>query len=178
MADDPPRLFEDTRDLLTELGAAKVDFIVVGAHALAAHGLPRATADFDVFVRPSVENAERLMRALDAFGAPTRAHGVDTDDFTRPGMVYQLGLPPRRIDILTSISGLDFEAAWSSRLVIEIGALRLPVLGREALILNKLASGRKKDLLDVEALRASGEAAAQPGAQVSEAATGGSDREP
>lgn len=153
MADDPPRLFEDTRDLLIELDQAQVDFIVVGAHALAAHGLTRATADFDVFVRPSRENAERLYRALLAFGAPLGAHGVETDHFTLPGMVYQLGLPPRRIDILTTISGLDFEAAWSSRLVVDVGEIRLPVLGREALIRNKLASGRKKDLLDVEALQ-------------------------
>lgn len=150
---DTPQLFEDASDLLAALADAGADHLVVGAHALAAHGIPRATADFDVLVRPSPGNAARVMAALVAFGAPVEAHGVTLADLARAGTVYQLGLPPRRVDVLTAISGMDFEQAWSSRLEVSIGGRRVAVLGREALIKNKLASGRAKDLLDVEALR-------------------------
>jgi hypothetical protein len=149
---EEPRLFEDASDLLRALTDAGADYVVVGAHALAAHGLPRATADFDVLVRPSAENARRVVSALMSFGAPLQAHGVGPEDFERPGTVYQLGLPPRRIDLLTSISGVDFDEAWGSRLEVAIGDLKVPVLGREALIKNKRATGRGKDLLDLEAL--------------------------
>jgi hypothetical protein len=149
---DEPELLEDARDLLRELDAAGADYLVVGAHALAAHGIPRATGDFDILVRPSADNALRVLQALVAFGAPVDAHGVGVGELTTPGTVYQLGLPPRRIDILTSISGVDFDEAWTGRLIIAIGGQRLAVLGREALLRNKRASGRPKDLLDVKAL--------------------------
>lgn len=152
-----PELFADTRDLLHALSEAGAEFVVVGAHALAAHGLPRATQDFDVFVRPSPDNADRVMRALVAFGAPIHAHGVTTADLARPGLVYQLGLPPRRIDLLTAISGVGFDDAWSSRMDVAIAGLSVPVLGRDALIRNKRASGRPKDLLDVAALERASE---------------------
>jgi hypothetical protein len=159
---DRPHIFEDTRDLLVAFEQAQVEYVIVGAHALAAHGLPRATTDFDVLVRPSQDNAERVMQALIAFGAPVRAHSVSTEDFVVPGTVYQIGLPPRRIDVLTRISGVDFDDAWRSRLTVTVDGLRLPVLGRDALIKNKIASGRKKDLLDVEALRTGHHARAKP----------------
>lgn len=149
---DEPRLFEDPRDLLDALDDAGAEYVVVGAHALAAHGLPRATADFDVLVRPTPENARRIVRALTAFGAPLQAHGIGEEDFARGGTVYQLGLPPRRIDLLTRISGVEFEDAWASRLVVVIEGRQVPVLGRAALIRNKRASGRPKDLLDALAL--------------------------
>lgn len=156
MRSDVPQLFEDTRDLLAAFEDAGVAYLIVGAHALAAHGIPRATADFDVWVRPSEANAARVMAALLAFGAPVAAHGVSAEDFVRPGTVYQLGLPPRRIDVLTAISGVEFDEAWASRLELEADGLRLPVLGRAALLKNKLASGRAKDLLDAQALRRAG----------------------
>ena len=149
---DAPHLFEDTRDLLVALDEHQVEFLVVGAHALAAHGIARATADFDVLVRPSADNAARVLRALVVFGAPVKAHGVTTDDFEREGTVYQMGLPPRRIDMLTQISGVSFDEAWRSRLEVQVDGLRFAVLGREALIKNKRASGRPKDILDVNAL--------------------------
>ena len=148
-----PALNDDFVDMLRALGAAGVEFVVVGAHALAAHGLPRATGDIDVLVRPSAENADRVMRALVDFGAPIEAHGISTRDFATGGTVYQIGLPPRRIDILTEISGVSFEEAWATRLTADVGGLRLSFLGRDALIQNKLASGRDKDLLDVKLLR-------------------------
>lgn len=142
--------------MLACLGDARVEFVIVGAHALAAHGLPRATGDIDIFVRPSRENAERLMRALAAFGAPTAAHGIGAADFASPGQVYQLGLPPRRIDLLTAIDGVTFEEAARTRIEARVDDLLLPFLGREALITNKRAAGRPKDLVDVEALTRAG----------------------
>lgn len=156
MRSDTPQLFEDTRDLLLAFEEAGVAYLIVGAHALAAHGIPRATADFDVWVRPDEANAARVMQALLAFGAPVAAHSVRVEDFVRPGTVYQLGLPPRRIDVLTAISGVEFDEAWTDRLEIEADGQRLPVLGRAALLKNKLASGRAKDLLDAQALRRAG----------------------
>ena len=150
MAD--PTLFQDSLDLLDAFAEEGVEFLIVGAHALAAHGLPRATADFDVFVHATPDNARRVVRALRAFGAPLRAHGVDETDFATPGVVYQLGLPPKRIDVLSRISGVAFAEAWPDRVEVVLAGRRVAVLGREALLANKRASGRRKDLLDVEAL--------------------------
>lgn len=151
---DTPRLFEDSRDLLDALDDARVRYLIVGAHALAAHGLPRATADLDVWVEPTADNAVRVLSALVAFGARVAHHGIDEADLARPGTVYQLGLPPRRIDLLTSISSVDFPEAWNKRFEAPVEGRLLPVIGREALIANKRASGRPKDLLDIDALEA------------------------
>ena len=151
---NPPELNDDFRDLLHCLREASVDFMIVGAHALAAHGLPRATGDLDVLVRPEPENATRVYRALAAFGAPLSVHGVTEADFCTLGTVYQIGLPPRRIDILTEISGVAFDDAWASRLELRVLGEPLSFLGREALITNKRAAGRPKDLVDVAALEA------------------------
>src|ERR1041384_6826048 len=118
-------LNEDFLDLLRALREAEVEFVVVGAHAMAVHGVPRATGDLDVVVRSSAENAARLVVALRAFGAPLDAHGVAEADFASPGAVYQLGLPPRRIDLLTSLTGVDFEEAWAGRVDIDLGGLRV-----------------------------------------------------
>jgi len=145
-------LNEDFRDVLAELVAAGARFLVVGAHALAVHGVPRATGDLDIWVEPGASNAHRVMNALVAFGAPVEALGVTEVDLTEPGMVIQIGLPPRRIDVLTSLTGLTFEAAWESRADIGLDGLEVPVLGRAALIENKRATGRPQDLADVDAL--------------------------
>jgi hypothetical protein len=147
-----PELNEDFVDMLVALGHAGVEFVVVGAHALAAHGIVRATGDIDVLVRPSPDNAERVCRALVEFGAPLAIHGVEPADFAKPGNVYQIGLPPRRIDVLTSISGVSFDEAWASRVAVRLGEIPVFVLGREAMILNKRAAARPKDLLDADAL--------------------------
>jgi hypothetical protein len=145
-------LNDDFRDLLACLRDSEVDYIIVGAHALAAHGLPRATGDLDVLVRPDHINASRVYRALAEFGAPLAAHQVTEADLAVPGTVYQIGLPPRRIDILTQISGVAFDDAWASRIEVEVEGHLLPFLGRDALIRNKRAAARPKDLADVEAL--------------------------
>lgn len=142
----------DFKDLLACLGREGVEYVLVGAYALAFHGSPRATGDIDVFVRPTADNAERTWRALNVFGAPLAAANVQPSDFASPGIVYQVGLPPRRIDILTQISGLTFEQAWESRVLAEVDGHEVPFLGRAALIANKRASGRLKDLADVERL--------------------------
>ena len=138
--------------MLHALKRAQVDFLIVGAHALAAHGIPRATGDIDLLVRPTEGNASRVVQALTEFGAPMDAHGISASDFSTPGNVYQIGLPPRRIDLLTEISGVSFDEAWASRLHTNIGGIDVNVLGREALIKNKRAAARDRDLVDVAAL--------------------------
>lgn len=149
-----PILSQDARDLLAELQEAEARFLVVGAHALAVHGVSRATLDFDVFVEPSSENAPRVLAALRAFGAPIAAHGVTLGDFERAGTVYQLGLPPNRIDLITAIDGVSFDSAWRGRVEAEVDGLQVPFLGRQELIRNKSSTGRAKDKADVEALEA------------------------
>lgn len=149
---EQPELNDDFLDLLRALIEAGVEFVVVGAHALAAHGHPRATGDLDVLVRPAPANAARVIEALLQFGAPLDAHGVSRADFEAPGNVYQVGLPPRRIDLLTSISGVSFEEAEASRILVTLGGMKLPILGRAALIKNKRATGRPKDIVDADDL--------------------------
>ena len=142
----------DFRDLLAAFLGADVRFLVVGAHAMAVHGVPRATGDLDVWIAPDPESADRAWSAVIRFGAPLSSMGVTRADFGRPDQVVQVGLPPRRIDILTSISGVAFDDAWPDRVIHEIEGLAVPFLGRAALIRNKRASGRAKDLADLEAL--------------------------
>lgn len=136
--------------MLAALSAAGADHLVVGAHALAAHGLPRATGDLDLWVRPTPENANRVWRALEEFGAPL--HDLTREDLSHPGVVYQIGLVPRRIDLRTSITAVSFEEAWENRVTVEIESIEVPVLGRSDLIRNKRAVGRTRDLADIEEL--------------------------
>lgn len=144
---------DDWFDLLAALLAHHARFLVVGAHALAVHGAARATQDLDVWVEPEPQNAERVWRALADFGAPVQAMGITLSDFTAPDMVVQFGLPPNRIDVMTGISGVpSFDQAWQGRVEHEIRGTRVPFLGREALVANKRASGRNKDLGDLDAL--------------------------
>jgi hypothetical protein len=145
-------VIEDFRDILEQLVAAQAQFLVVGAHALAVHGVPRATADLDVWVRPDPENAKRVVDALARFGAPLDALGISEHDFVRLDVVAQFGLPPYRVDLMTSISGVDFDAAWGARIEGTVEGVRVPVLGLEAFVQNKRTSGRKKDLADLESL--------------------------
>lgn len=142
----------DFRDLLAAFNAEGVEYLVVGAHALAAHGHVRATKDLDVWVRPSVSNAGRVARALGRFGAALR--DLTEVDLTRPGLVFQIGVAPLRIDVLTSIDGVSFAAAWRSRIRTRFADEPASVLSYRHLLQNKRASGRLQDLADVEALEA------------------------
>ena len=119
---------------------------------MAVHGVPRATGDLDVWVRPDSQNAERVWQALVEFGAPTGALGVTREDLQARGNVLQIGLPPRRLDILTDLSGLDFDEAWRNRVMHRVGSDEVPFLSRHDLIRNKRASGRPKDLADLDVL--------------------------
>lgn len=146
------KLNADFRDILDEFKKHGVDHVVVGAYALAAAGVPRATGDIDILVRATQDNAKRVMAALAAFGAPLNAAQVTEADFSRTGMVYQMGQVPRRIDILTSISGVDFDEAYDHRKLVALDGVDIPALAPEQLIKNKRAAGRPKDLADVDAL--------------------------
>lgn len=140
----------DFVDLLRAFVAADVRFLVVGAYALALHGRPRATGDLDVWVEATPDNAARVMRALRAFGAPTA--DIAEADFAREGVTYQIGLPPGRIDILTQLTGLTFAEAWPDRLHRAFGEVAVDFIGRAAFLRNKRATGRPKDLGDIEGM--------------------------
>jgi len=132
--------------MLSALSAAGADFLVVGAHALAAHGFPRATGDLDIWVRPTKENASRVWQAIEQYGAPRRH--LNPDDFCSPDTVVQIGLAPNRIDILTSINGVGFDDAWQKRKQTAVDDTTFFVIGRDDLLTNKRATGRPKDLAD------------------------------
>lgn len=141
---------QDFVDLLRAFAAHSVRFLVVGAYALAVHGRPRATGDLDVWVDPTPENAGRVWSALRAFGAPL--DDVSQRDFAAPGIVFQIGVPPGRIDILTQLTALSFDEAWPSRLRGPFGPIAVDFIGREAFIHNKRATGRDKDRVDAQSL--------------------------
>jgi hypothetical protein len=141
---------QDFVDLLRAFIAHEVRYLIVGAYALGAHGRPRATGDLDVWVEATPDNAARVMTALAEFGAPLDQVGIE--DFSRPGIVFQMGLPPRRIDLLTQLTALTFDEAWQGRLRASFGPLEVDFLGRDALVVNKRAVGRARDLGDLEAL--------------------------
>jgi len=144
---------EDWFEFLDALSRTGARFLVVGAHALAVHGVPRGTQDLDVWIDPDSENAERVWAALETFGAPAEALGLSIDDLSRPETVIQFGLPPNRIDLLTAVTGIaGFEEAWREREEHQIRDLPIPFIGRRALVANKRATGRMKDLADLEAL--------------------------
>jgi hypothetical protein len=143
---------EDFRDLLVELHDAGAEFVVVGGHAVAFHGHPRATKDLDVLVRAAPDNAARVYRALAAFGAPLSSFEVSETDFATYDGVLQIGLPPRRIDILNRATGITFAEAVADGETFEIEGRAIPVIGRHALLKNKRATGREQDIADVKAL--------------------------
>lgn len=149
-------LNDDFRDIVELFAESEVQFLIVGAYALGFHGAPRASGDIDLFVKPTLENAQRVHAALTRFGAPLAAHGVSISDFARPGSVYQVGLPPRRIDILTELTGLTFDEAWATRVQTELGGKVISVIGRDAFLRNKRATGRPKDLADAARLEKTG----------------------
>jgi hypothetical protein len=150
----------DFEELLSEFNAHGVDYLVVGAHALAAHGHVRATKDLDVWVNPSHENADKVIHALATFGAPL--HDLRSDDLTRPGLIFQIGIPPLRIGVITEIDGVIFDEAWPGRFIAQFGNISVPVLSRHHLLANKRASGRLQDLADVEQLEKLGNSREKP----------------
>ncbi len=137
----------DFRDMLSCLKEERVEFLIVGAYALAAHGLPRATGDIDILVRRDELNARRVMQAIAKFGAPTL--DLSEQDFTSPDMVVQFGVEPCRIDLLTRISGVEFDDAWRNKVEVEVDGLELYVLSKEDLLKNKATTGRDKDKSDI-----------------------------
>jgi hypothetical protein len=141
----------DFVDLLRAFVAADVRFLIVGAYALALHGRPRATGDLDIWIDPTPGNAARVMQALAAFGAPLA--DVTTGDFSQPGVTFQIGVAPARIDILTELTGLRFADAWPDRMRRAFGDIEVDFIGREAFIRNKRATGRAKDLGDIEGMQ-------------------------
>lgn len=140
----------DFRELLALFNEIHVEYIVVGAFALALHGAPRFTGDLDIYVKPDSDNARRVMNALQRFGFGSV--GLKEDDFLRDDNVVQLGYPPVRIDLLTRISGVSWNEACAGAVDGDFGGEAVRYLGREQLIVNKRATGRKKDLADLEAL--------------------------
>lgn len=142
----------DFKELLLIFNAHDVEYLVVGAHALAAHGHVRATKDLDVWVRPNPKNAEKILSALSEFGAPRG--DLTQEDLSRAGTVFQIGMPPLRIDLITAIDGVDFEEAWPDRFVTAFGGVPVSVISRHHLISNKKAAARLQDLADVERLNA------------------------
>ncbi|HSN92108.1 MAG TPA: nucleotidyl transferase AbiEii/AbiGii toxin family protein [Anaeromyxobacteraceae bacterium] len=140
----------DFRDLFAELNAAGAEYLLVGGYALAVHGLPRFTKDLDVWVNPTPFNATRAHDALRRFGAPLA--DLSAADLATEGIVFQIGIPPNRIDVLTAIDGVRFAEAWPERLPTRYGDLEVPVLSRRHLVQNKRATGRPQDALDADEL--------------------------
>ena len=143
-------LNSDYKDMLQVLLDNGVKFLLVGAYAMGVHGYPRATGDIDIWVEPSAENSERVYRSMAAFGAPL--HEIDEATFATPGIVFQIGVAPRRIDIITAISGVEFDDAYQQRQIVEIEDLSIPLLSLGDLIRHKRATGRDKDRLDADQL--------------------------
>ena len=144
----------DFSDMLAALSAEGAEFLLIGGHAVMRYTEPRYTKDLDLWVRPNPDNAARVFRALASYGAPLT--GISPADFAEPGAIYQIGVAPNRIDILTDVSGVDFASAWLRKSTVHIEGLEVPVIGREDFLANKRATGRMKDLADIEDVEAHG----------------------
>jgi len=143
-------LEDDLREFIELLNALKIRYIIVGAFAVAYHGYPRFTADIDLFIERSSENAQGLMNAIQQFGFGDL--GLSAEDFLQEDQVIQLGVAPNRIDLLTFLSGVEFQEAWAGRVQGEIAGLSVPIISKELLKKNKAASGRSQDIADLEHL--------------------------
>lgn len=148
-------LNSDCAEMLRFLNAEEAKYLGIGAHAYIFYTEPRYTRDFDLFIEPSPENAEKVIRALRAFGAPLL--GITASDLAEPDIVYQVGVAPNRIDFLTGIEGVTFEEAWTNRVSTSYDGIPFPLIGKQQLIKNKRAIGRPQDLLDVARLLEDGE---------------------
>jgi hypothetical protein len=146
------KLPQDFADLLIELSKAEAEFLLVGGWAVVLYGHVRGTDDMDVFVRPTATNSERVFAALEAFGAPLRAHGVEPQHFAKEGDAYRFGMAPFKVEVLSQISGVSFDEALQGSQTLDLQGHAVPYIGKQALIANKKAAGRLKDLADVEEL--------------------------
>ena len=144
-------LNEDYKEMLQILLDNEIKFLIVGAYAMGIYGYPRATGDIDIWVLTSAENSDKIFKALKQFGAPVQQ--INDKTFTEQGIIFQIGIAPRRIDIITQIDGVDFDKAYENRQEIVIENMRIPVVSREDLINNKESTGREKDALDAKELR-------------------------
>jgi len=140
----------DFRELLVLFNARHVEYLIVGGYALAFHGAPRFTGDLDIFVKPDTVNAQRILAALEAFGFTSV--GLTASDFARPDQVVQLGVPPVRIDLITSLTGVSWDEVWAGRVAGRYGDTPVSYIGREQFVANKRATGRTKDVADLEVL--------------------------
>lgn len=145
------KLDQDLREFIELLNFHGVEYLVVGAHCLAFHGVSRSTGDIDLFIRRSAENAARLVKAIGAFGF--ESIGLQSKDFLEPDQIIQLGIAPHRIDLLTGINAVSFESAWPARIPGQLDGLPVNYLSKDLFIQNKVAAGRPQDLADVERLR-------------------------
>ncbi len=144
-------LNKDYKEMLQLLLEEQVDFMLVGAYALGAHGYPRATGDIDIWVKADEINSINIYRALERFGAPLDQIAVN--DFAQEGIVFQIGVTPRRIDIVTHLDGVSFDEADEDKIIVKVEGLKLPILSFDKLIKNKLSTGSERDELDVKLLR-------------------------
>lgn len=144
-------LSDDFRDMIGLLNEEQVEYLLIGGWAVSFHARFRVTEDIDFWVRPTKENAERVMRALVRFGAPTE--GLSVADFAQPRYGLQIGRPPVRIDFLTTIKGLAFDQAWQNRIEEQLAGQKIYVIGRDDLLANKIEVGREKDIADAAAIR-------------------------
>jgi hypothetical protein len=147
-----PGLNRDYVAMLSALCESGAEFLLVGAYALAAHGIPRATGDMDLWIHPIPENAAKVWKALERFGAPLSRFRIE--DLHTEGTVLQIGVAPCRVDIVTRISGVTFPEAWKQHEIRQIEGLSIPVISQEHLLRNKIAAGRPKDRADVALLKA------------------------
>ena len=143
-------LNEDYREMLFLLLEEKVDFILVGAYALGVHGLPRATGDIDIWIKPDNSNSTKVYKSLLKFGAAVDQ--INEIEFANKGTIFQIGVIPRRIDLITQIDGVEYEEADKEKIFVDVEGLKIPVISIQKLIQNKLATGREKDKLDVAIL--------------------------
>jgi hypothetical protein len=145
-------LNEDYKEMLQLLKSNEARFLIVGAYAMGAYGYPRATGDMDIWIMSSGENSQKVFRALKEFGAPLAQ--INEVTFASRDIIFQIGVAPRRIDIITSIDGVEFDEAWQRRVEVDVDGLIVPFISKPDLIRNKESTGRDKDLLDARNLKA------------------------
>jgi len=143
-------LAPDFDEFIGSLIAHGVEFLVVGAYALAFHGAPRFTGDLDILIRPDIDNAARLLKSLDAFGFPIT--GLSPETISDRRRMLQMGVPPVQIHVMSAISGVEWHEAWADRVEGPLGSHNVQFLGRDTFLRNKRAAGRPKDLADIDAL--------------------------